>query len=286
MSLHTLLSPGGATEVKQNEIIAALDSVGLDAATLAALETVTASISNLPSDFPDAAAATLLTTIRDSLQGTLDVNVISSGSTTVTGTVGLDAATLSALETINAVVSGTVDLGATTLAALESVQTTVSNFPTDFPDSAAQTLLTEIKNVVEGTLTISGSVDVNNWPAEFPDGHTQPLTDEQLRDSPVDIADSGEREYTHVVATVTDSGNTTIYTPAAGKAIRLHWVYAINKPTSDVSPLIKVFLGSTEIYRVWALSKRQVTTGIVDAPLIVNLSEGANVAVTVLLEEI
>ena len=98
--------------------------------------------------------------------------------------------------------------------------------------------------------------------------------------------DSGERAYTPVTATVTTVGNTTIYTPTAGKAIRLRWLYAINDPTATTSTLIKVSLGATEIYRVWALSKRQLFTGAINAPLIINLTAAGTVAVSVLLEEV
>ncbi len=101
-----------------------------------------------------------------------------------------------------------------------------------------------------------------------------------------DGLDSGEYEYTHVVATVTASGPTTIYTPASGKLIRLRWIYAINDPGSSASPLIRVFLGAQEYYRVFALSKRQAISGAIDAPLIINLSEAAEVAVTAILEEV
>ena len=66
----------------------------------------------------------------------------------------------------------------------------------------------------------------------------------------------------------------------------MRWIYAINDPGSAASPLIKVFLGAEEKYRVFALSKRQMTTGPVDGAVIVNLSEAAEVAVTVLLEEL
>jgi hypothetical protein len=100
------------------------------------------------------------------------------------------------------------------------------------------------------------------------------------------IPDSGEREYIHVVATVTSSGDTTIYTPASGKAVRLHWIYAINDPSATVAPLIDVKLGTTAIYRVYALSKRQLKTGSADESLIVNLSVAGSVAVTAILEEI
>ena len=100
------------------------------------------------------------------------------------------------------------------------------------------------------------------------------------------VQDSGEQEYTHVVATVTASGNTTVYTPLAGRRIRLRWMYAINDPTATTTPLIKVFLGASEKYRVYALSKRQLVIGPVDGALIVNLSAAGSVAVTALLEEI
>lgn len=100
------------------------------------------------------------------------------------------------------------------------------------------------------------------------------------------VVDSGEQELTHVVATVTASGDTTLYTPAAGKRLRLRWVYAINDPASTAAPLIKVFLGASEVYRVYALSKRQLVVGPVNGALKINLSVAASVAVTVLLEEI
>lgn len=97
--------------------------------------------------------------------------------------------------------------------------------------------------------------------------------------------DSGEQDYTHVVATVTAAGDTTLYTPAAGRRLRLRWIYAINDPSATSSPLIKIFLGAEEKYRVYAISKRQWTTGPVDGALIVNLSAAASVACTFLLEE-
>lgn len=100
------------------------------------------------------------------------------------------------------------------------------------------------------------------------------------------VQDSGEQEYTHVVATVTASGSTTLHTPASGKRIRLHWTYAINDPSASINPLIKIFLGAEEKFRVYALSKRQTVTGPKDGALIVNLSAAGSVAVTVLFEEV
>ena len=88
-----------------------------------------------------------------------------------------------------------------------------------------------------------------------------------------------------MVGTVINAGSTTLYTPAAGKRIRLHWMYAISDPSASTNPLINVFLGANAIYRVYALSKRQVFSGPVDGALIVNLSMAGSVAVTALLEE-
>lgn len=89
-----------------------------------------------------------------------------------------------------------------------------------------------------------------------------------------------------MVATVSASGSTTVYTPASGRRIRLRWIYAINDPSSATAPLIKVFLGASEKYRVYALSKRQLVTGPVDGALTIDLSAAGNVAVTALLEEV
>lgn len=113
------------------------------------------------------------------------------------------------------------------------------------------------------------------------------LTNDELRAQDINTADSGEREYIHAVATVTALGDTTVITPTPGKAIRLRWIYAINDPTAASAPLIRVSLGTTEIYRAWALSKRQLKTGEVDAPLIVNLTGSTGqVAVTAIYEEV
>lgn len=100
------------------------------------------------------------------------------------------------------------------------------------------------------------------------------------------VSDSGEREYMHVVATVTSAGDTVIHTPTAGKAVRLRWIYCISNPTAETPPLIEVRMGANPIYRVYALSKRQLKTGNPDEALIVNLSGAGAVAVTAILEEV
>ena len=102
----------------------------------------------------------------------------------------------------------------------------------------------------------------------------------------VEGLDSGEQNYTHVVATITDTGPTIMYAPAAGKSVQLRWIYAISDPASTSSPLIQVFLGAEEKYRVYALSKRQLVTGPIDGPLSIQLSEAGSVAVTAILEDV
>ena len=102
----------------------------------------------------------------------------------------------------------------------------------------------------------------------------------------VEGLDSGEQNYTHVVATVTNTGPTVVYTPVAGKRVQLRWIYAISDPALTASPLIRVFLGTEEKYRVYALSKRQKTTGPIDGVLSIQLSEAGSVAVTAILEDV
>lgn len=98
--------------------------------------------------------------------------------------------------------------------------------------------------------------------------------------------DSGEQSLTHVVATVTAAGSTTLYTPQPGNKILLRWTYALANPNAGVSPLISVFLGAQEKFRVYGMSKRQFVEGPVDGALSVSLDQAAQVAVTALLQEV
>lgn len=90
---------------------------------------------------------------------------------------------------------------------------------------------------------------------------------------------------TPVCATVTASGDTDIHTPAAGMAVRLFWVSAINDPDEATTPLVKVLLGATEVYRAYAVAHWEVFEGGADEPLTINLSAAASVAVTAHIEE-
>lgn len=325
-----LFAPGGATEVKQDALLAelvqkleagqevaltagtlaALESinatvtgtVALDGPTLAALENISAvvsgtvAVSNFPASQPvsgtvalDSTTLAALETINALVSGTvaLDATTLAAlESITVAGTVALDSTTLAALENVTATVSGTVALDASTLTALENIGVT-GTVALDAPTLAA---LETITAVISGSVAVTGPLtDAELRATPIPVSGTftsSGLTDTQLRAADVNVADSGEREYTHVVASVTASGDTTVYTPAAGKRVRLHWIYAINDPVSTTAPLIKVKLGASEKYRVYALSKRQLVTGPTDGALVVNLGVAGNVAVTALLEEV
>ena len=96
----------------------------------------------------------------------------------------------------------------------------------------------------------------------------------------------GTAEYVAVAAAVTASGDTVIYTPAAGKSIRLHWVYAINNPAALMPAMLTIKLGGITKYIAYGVSKRQVDTGPVNGQLVVNLSVAGNVACTFRLEEV
>lgn len=138
------------------------------------------------------------------------------GTQPVSGTVALDAATLAALESIQAAVQGTVELGAATLAALETINAivtgtvAVSNFPTSTTITGNVEVANDVgnplpisgtvtANVGTGTQPVSGtvaldsvtlaaleSISVQNFPGTQP--VSGPLTDTQLRATPVPVS--------------------------------------------------------------------------------------------------
>lgn len=151
---RVLFGPGGATEAKQDDIIDALAgtvTVELDAATLAALETINVAITAGQLVGLDATTLTALENI------------------VVSGTVALDAPTLAALESIT--VAGTVALDAPTLAALETITAAVSNFPAEYPLPAAQiTTLTPQTNALTDTQLRASAVPVSAASLPLPAG--------------------------------------------------------------------------------------------------------------------
>jgi hypothetical protein len=84
-----------------------------------------------------------------------------------------------------------------------------------------------------------------------------------------------------LVTTVVNSGDTTILTPTSGKALTVYWISAVVDPDQTSTPLIKIKLGTVEIYRVYVLAHWEPFTGAVNDTLVVNLQTASEVAVTV-----
>lgn len=105
-------------------------------------------------------------------------------------------------------------------------------------------------------------------------------------ENPSYTKDSTDSEYLRFAGSVNNAGDNLLVTPAAGKRIRLHWVYAINDPVAMSSTKITVKLGDEVQFVAWAISKRQQMTGPVDGALRINLSNPGDVAVTVFYQEV
>lgn len=132
---------GGALSVDldfaTDQVDASGSVVALDAATLAALEDITATVTATDLDIRDLAFAT--------------------DSVDVTGsTVSLDAAALTALEDINATITGPIALDAATLAALEDITATVTATDLDIRDLTATT---DSVSIGDGTETLAINTD-------------------------------------------------------------------------------------------------------------------------------
>lgn len=121
------------------------------------------------------------------------------------------------------------------------------------------------------------------------------LTDTQLRASPVDVADSGEVEYSPGLfgTTVTSSGDTVVYTATLGSAFVIHFTYAVPVTRGAEDPpviTIKILNSDNSVfatpYVVAAVSQRKRITGPINGKIAVNLDIGARVPVTFDIEEI
>ena len=152
-------------------------------------------ITNFPSDYPDSATQATLTEIKNKIGGTIDTSAvhITSGSINVSNfpTDYPDSVTQTILTEIKNKIVGSIDTSAVHVSSGsvgvldQPIQVhgsiNVSNFPSDYPDSAAQATLTEIKNKISGTLdtsavhVTSGSINVNNFPSDYPDSTAHTL---------------------------------------------------------------------------------------------------------------
>lgn len=181
------LDIGGQTVYRQRvqdpEVIALLESVktavegtitavisgdlNLSAATLAALETINAVVVGAVSVTGTVALdATSLSALETVSLDAATLAALENITATISGAVALDSATLAALESISATVintvtvTGTVELGATSLAALESITVAVSNFPSDYPDAGTVAVLATILTELQQKLEPGGLIDL------------------------------------------------------------------------------------------------------------------------------
>lgn len=91
---------------------------------------------------------------------------------------------------------------------------------------------------------------------------------------------------TAVNFTVTAAGDTTIHTPASGKAVVLYSITALTDPDQSTTPLIKVLIGSTEVRRGYAVSGWEISTGAADEVLKINLDGTSSVSGTAFIKEV
>lgn len=88
-------------------------------------------------------------------------------------------------------------------------------------------------------------------------------------------------------AQVTASGETVVHTPAAGKAVRLFWVSAINDPDASASPRIRIgFQGAGDyLYSAYAIAHWEIFEGAANQAVVVDLDQAGAVALTMHYEE-
>lgn len=95
---------------------------------------------------------------------------------------------------------------------------------------------------------------------------------------------------TSVLATA--AGDATIYTPQAGKRIRVVWVYCGTPSSNTADVIVALRLGAAAPFYTFPLSApgifshRTNRLGAVNAPLIANLSATQNVYLNVDVEEV
>lgn len=184
---------------------------------------------------------------------------------------------------------------------LKGLQTTITSL--NGKDFATQTTLAAAKTVLDNILTEVTSLDGKDFATQTTlagvltsvDGLEGLLTTLIGKDFATETTLSGMRTGTDhrysggktaTVATVTALGDTTVKTPAGGKFLRIFWVYAINDPDQGASPLIKIKLGTTELYRGFAIAHWEVFDGAIGDSLVVNLDGTASVAVTAHYQEL
>lgn len=273
--------------------VAVAGTVALDAPTLAALETISvlqggpwsASISDGGGSITVDGTVTAI--------GPLTDTQLRATPVPVSGTVGLDSATLSALETINV-------LGPLTDAQLRAAAVPVSGPLTDVQLRAAPV-------PVSGTVATGSLTDAQLRASAV--AVSGPLTDTQLRAVPVPVSgtvaailaepisvdDNGaslttdgtyDERYSGgklaVATTVTAAGDTTLVTPPGGQRVRVVWVSAIANPDNLSANRTRFKFGAAgaPFYESYAVAHWEVFDGGIGVPLIVNCQTAEAVSVT------
>lgn len=92
-----------------------------------------------------------------------------------------------------------------------------------------------------------------------------------------------------VPATITNTTQTTVYTPTSGKAVRLKWI-GLKTPAGAADTVVTIRIGATTIYQ-WPMtaldvfSHSTIREGAADAVLSVQCSVASTVYVNIDVEE-
>lgn len=147
-------------------------------------------------------------------------------------------------------------------------------------DASAANQLTEIDALgdILAALQATLTVNVDNMPAD-------PATDTTLASVLLALQNRYSGGKTPYTATITAADAPAVLTPAAGKALRVFYVKAINDPDSAATPLITATLGAAELYRDYVIAHWEIFEGAADQPLTIAIASAGTVAVTVHYQE-
>jgi len=258
--------------------------VSLDTATLASLETI--NVGNEVEVTLNGESVTVTGTVAATQSGSWEVS--------------LDAASLSALETVTVeqgtspwVVSGTVTAtpSGTQDVNIVSDAAGLATAANQLPDGHNVTVTNPTADPETG---LAKEVTLQSIDTELAAQQKDALTDAELRASAVDVSDSSVlaalvNRYgggkSAASATLTNTTETAIHTPAAGNAVRVYWVSAINRDPATSFPAVTIRIGSTVIYKASAVSHWEKFVGAADEAVTAQLSTSGTVDVTIHYEE-
>lgn len=160
-------------------------------------------------------------------------------------------------------------------------------------DPATETTLQDVLTALGSVTTPSDTQPISAASLPLPTGAAtevtlaalNPLTDAQLRASAPKV-DTGLELAEPATMTVTDAGDTTVYTPTSGKCIRLRKVRALYNPVATVPPVMTLKIGSLVIDYGFVISGRMDVTGAVNDALVLNLDTAVKSTIIAWLEEV